>query len=159
MFLLSVKAGLRAVEIAGLQWRHVRGEALELTKDITKGGKPRVVHMGKALREALDAHKAAAGEATDADWLFSNQQMRGYGLSPNAVAQWFRYLYVERMGWEGYSSHSGRRTFITNAARKVTTVGGSLRDVQDLAGHASLKTTQVYIDQNEDAKKRLADLV
>lgn len=159
MFLLSVKAGLRAVEIAGLQWRHIRGDVLELTRDITKGAKPRTVTLASALREALDAHRSAAGAADDGDWLFPNQQMKGYGMSPNAVAQWFRYLYRERMGWEGYSSHSGRRTFITNAARKVTLVGGSLRDVQDLAGHASLKTTQVYINVNAEAKKKLVDLI
>ena len=39
----------------------------------------------------------------------------------------------------------GRRTIITNAARKISTVGGSLRDVQHLAGHSSLQTTERYI--------------
>jgi hypothetical protein len=47
-------------------------------------------------------------------------------------AKWFRAL-----GYHGCSSHSGRRTFITNAARKISTVGGSLRDIQVLAGQTS----------------------
>jgi len=57
------------------------------------------------------------------------------------------------------SSHSGRRTFITNAAPKISTVGGSLKDVQELAGHANLRTTQRYIEANPDAQVRVVGLV
>jgi integrase len=56
------------------------------------------------------------------------------------------------------SSHSGRRTAITNWARKISTVGGSLRDVQSLAGHSSLGMTQRYIDRSPDAQKRVVEL-
>jgi integrase len=59
----------------------------------------------------------------------------------------------------GCSSHSGRRTFITNAARKISSVGGSLRDVQALAGHSSLAVTQRYIDGSEDARAKVVELV
>ncbi len=71
----------------------------------------------------------------------------------NMFAAWYRAL-----GFTGCSSHSGRRTFITNAARKISTVGGSLRDVQALAGHSSLTTTQRYIEVNGDAKRRVVDM-
>lgn len=153
MYLLSSKAGLRAVEIAGLRWGHVRGDVLELTADVTKGGRPRQVPIGKAVREALDAHRAGFADAGDMTHLFPNRQMRGYPVSPNGVAQWFKRLY-QRMGWEGYSSHSGRRTAITQLARTISQHGGSLRDVQQIAGHADLSTTQVYIEGSSDAKKR-----
>jgi integrase/recombinase XerD len=56
---------------------------------------------------------------------------------------------------EGCSSHSGRRTFITRAAKEVSVVGGSLRDVQQLAGHASLAMTQAYIEGDTEAKRKL----
>ena len=59
----------------------------------------------------------------------------------------------------GYSSHSGRRTYATTAAKNATRVGGSLRDVQDLLGHASLNTTQRYLEPSSDAKRRIAELV
>jgi integrase/recombinase XerD len=49
--------------------------------------------------------------------------------------------------------------FITNAARKISTVGGSLRVVQMLAGHSSLSVTQRYIDGDSDAKRKIVDLV
>jgi integrase/recombinase XerD len=42
-------------------------------------------------------------------------------------------------------------------ARRIVTVGGSLKDVQELAGHASLSTTQRYIESNGDAKRRAVE--
>ena len=63
------------------------------------------------------------------------------------------------LGMNGCSSHSGRRTFITHAAKTVAQVGGSLRDVQDLAGHASLAMTQRYIEGDSDAKRKLVALI
>jgi integrase len=56
------------------------------------------------------------------------------------------------------SSHSGRRTFITRTANKIVEAGGSLRDVQELAGHTSLSTTQRYIQGDTAAKRRVVDL-
>ena len=55
-------------------------------------------------------------------------------------------------------SHSGRRTFVTRCAKKIVEAGGSLRDVQELAGHASLATTQRYIQGDTAAKRRVVDL-
>ena len=60
---------------------------------------------------------------------------------------------------DGCSSHSGRRTFVTKAARKIVEAGGSLRDVQQLAGHRSLQTTQGYIDENPQAKRRVVEMI
>ena len=65
-------------------------------------------------------------------------------------ASWF-----EDMGLNGCSSHSGRRAFITNAAKKISSVGGSLRDVQMLAGHSSLAVTQRYIEGDGEARVKL----
>ena len=49
--------------------------------------------------------------------------------------------------------------FSANAARKISSVGGSLRDVQMLAGHSSLAVTQRYIDGSEDARMKVVELV
>lgn len=72
----------------------------------------------------------------------------------NMFAAWYKAA-----GLQGCSSHSGRRTFITNAARTISTVGGSLRDVQVLAGHKALSTTQRYIEADVEAQKRVVDLL
>ena len=67
-------------------------------------------------------------------------------------------LYQEKLGLEGASSHSGRRTLVTRCAKNFVAAGGSLRDVQELAGHASLATTQRYIQGDTAAKRRVVDL-
>jgi integrase len=79
------------------------------------------------------------------------------GGTPGAMRVWFHRLY-EGMGYEGCSSHSGRRTAITKWARNITTAGGSLKDVQEMAGHAALSTTQGYIDENKNAKRKVVDM-
>jgi integrase/recombinase XerD len=83
---------------------------------------------------------------------------RGGGLRPNSIVNWFVALFAE-LRIEGCSSHSGRRTFITAAARALSRTGGSLRDVQLLAGHQSIETTQAYIDGDTVAQRRLIALL
>jgi len=70
----------------------------------------------------------------------------------NAFWHWYRAL-----GFDGCSSHSGRRTFITNAARNISRFGGSLRDVQALARHSSLSMTQMYIEIDSEAMRKVVD--
>jgi integrase/recombinase XerD len=75
-------------------------------------------------------------------------------MSAQVVVNWFYTLY-KRLGFVGCSSHSGRRTAITKWSRKISSVGGSLRDVQSLARHQSLQQTQKYMEISEDAKKKV----
>ncbi len=79
-------------------------------------------------------------------------------MSAASVAVWFHRLYSD-LGLSGCSSHSGRRTFITRAAHRIVEAGGSLRDVQQLAGHANLGTTQRYIEGSTEAKRRVVALI
>ena len=161
IFLLSVKAGLRAKEIASLSWRMVTdaggqiGQAIRLENRASKGQSGRVVPMNEELRTALvDYSKTVI--VSDSAFLIESE--RSKGMSPQAVVNLF-WRWYRHVGFDGCSSHSGRRTFITNAARKISTVGGSLRDVQMLAGHSNLRTTQGYIEANAEAQVRIVDLV
>ena len=75
-----------------------------------------------------------------------------------SIVVWFNRAF-RNIGLTGCSSHSGRRTFITRAARLVHKAGGSLRDVQLLAGHRSIQTTQRYIDGDTDVQRKLVSLI
>jgi integrase/recombinase XerD len=164
MVLLSFKAGLRAIEIASLTWAMVTdssGEvstAIELTNRASKGkGGGRTIGLHPDLRAALVALHALPGcdTAPDAAVVYSE---RADGLSAAAVVGWFDRLYSD-LGIQGASSHSGRRTFVTKVAKVIVGAGGSIRDVQQLAGHASLTTTQRYIEGDTEAKTRAIGLI
>ena len=157
--LLSVKAGLRAAEIANLTWEMViepSGEVafhIELRDHAAKKGSGRIVPLNGALHEALielRPSQAPAGPVVRSE--------RGGKMDALSIVVWFNRAY-KAVGLEGCSSHSGRRTFITRAARLVYEAGGSLRDVQLLAGHRSIQTTQRYIDGDTEAQRRLVSLI
>jgi integrase/recombinase XerD len=66
----------------------------------------------------------------------------------------------EELGFEGVcSSLSGRRSFITVAARNIHRSGCSLWDVQLLAGHRSIETTERYVDGDTCAQRELLEYV
>jgi integrase/recombinase XerD len=161
IFLLSVKAGLRAKEIASLTWRMVTdprgqiGQAIHLEDKASKGRSGRVLPMNEELRTALAEYSNTILMSTST---FLIQSERSRGMSPQAIVNLF-WRWYRHIGFDGCSSHSGRRTFITNTARKISTVGGSLRDVQMLAGHTNLRTTQRYIEANPDAQVRVVGLL
>lgn len=169
MFLLSVKAGLRAKEISMLTWSMVTdadgriADQISLENKASKGKRGgRVVPVNKALRAALEAlHQSLESPASDSHVIRSERgrhSEKGGRMSPGSIADWFGDLY-RGIGFDGCSSHSGRRTFITRAARRISQVGGSLRDVQYLAGHASMATTQIYIDGDGEAQRKVVDLI
>jgi integrase/recombinase XerD len=134
-------------------------DTLHLEDRATKGKKGgRSIPLHPQLRGALTAlHQARAPDLVES-WHKVIYSERGRGLSPDTVQQWFHRMY-SALGFAGCSSHSGRRTFITRGARKASEAGGSLRDVQQLAGHASLGMTQRYIEGDTDAKRKLVQMI
>lgn len=161
IFLLSLRAGLRAKEIAFLTWDMVIGSdgnlasELQLLNSASKSNSGRSIPMSKDLRAALDELRAGL-QQEPTQRVVSTE--RTASTSAQMIVNLLRSWYC-KLGFIGCSSHSGRRTFITNAARRISTVGGSLRDVQSLAGHSSLSTTQRYIDTSADAKRRVVELI
>ena len=155
MFLLSVDAGLRAKEIASLEWSMITDatgsltDAIRLENTASKGKSGGVVFISKRLGNALGEY--AGGKNLEGRVV---KTQGGKPMSAQVVTNWFFNLY-RGLGFEGCSSHSGRRTAITRWARKISSVGGSLRDVQSLARHSSLQMTQRYIEISADACKKV----
>jgi len=153
-----VRAGLRAAEIAKLTWPMVLdasgyiGTSIELHDHAAKRRRGRIMPMHADLRSALSTlHEGQA----DGRIICSE---RGGPIEPLSIVVWFNRAF-RALGLHGCSSHSGRRTFITRTARLVPKAGGSLRDVQLLAGHSSIQTTQRYIDGDSDAQRKLVELL
>jgi integrase len=169
-FLLSYKAGLRVQEIAGLRWKEnvldsqkkFRAEEvlvpgskgrikrdlvykLFIGSDIGKYATERTVPMHPMLRSALQELR---DEGVPSPYVIpSGKQGADQYLKSRANALRVRInrIYAE-LDFQGCTSHSGRRTFITRAAQRANLVGCSLKDVQVMAGHKDLSTTEMYID-------------
>jgi integrase len=160
LVLLSVKAGLRAGEIAHLTWQMLTGptgevgSSLELQDRVAKKGSGRAIPIHPELRTAL-VKLARLALVLEGPIIRSE---RGGPMTPVSIVCWFANAY-RAIGLRGCSSHSGRRTFITRAARLLHNAGASLRDVQLLAGHRSIQTTQRYIDGDTDAQRKLVSLI
>lgn len=161
MVLLSFKAGLRACEIAGLDWTMVLtpdgrvGHLIHVAGAIAKNGSPRRLPLHPELKDALTRLRLAQGLPCSGPVVRSE---RGRHLTARSVVNWFRATYAA-MGLTGCSSHSGRRTFITRSARLLARTGGSLRDIQELVGHRDLGTTQRYIQGDTHAQRKLVRLL
>ncbi len=159
IILLSAKAGLRAAEIAQLEWSMVLdarrriADMIAVHDAIAKKRGGRLIPMHPELADALQALKQRSGFQGPVV-----RSSRGDAMRPNSIVNWFVKLFAA-LQIEGCSSHSGRRSFITAAARNVHRAGCSLRDVQLLAGHRSIDTTQRYIDGHTAGQRKLVSLL
>jgi integrase len=161
IILLSLRAGLRAAEIAKLEWSMVLdatgrvGQTIELEDRIAKKKHGRRIPIHPELRHALVTLQRGQRQICGP---VIRSRSSGGAMRPNSLVNWFKSLYLA-LDFGGCSSHSGRRTFITQAARLIPQAGGSLRDVQLLAGHKSLVTTERYIDGDSHAQRKLVHLL
>lgn len=161
ILLLSVRAGLRAKEVAGLRWSMVTDadgnltDMIRLTNDAAKGKSGGAIPMAKDLRNAFQRWMEVAVPINVGAPVITSERSQSTSAQAivNLFAGWYRSL-----GFDGCSSHSGRRTFITNAARNIGRFGGSIRDVQALARHSSLAMTQRYIEIDTQAMRKVVDV-
>jgi len=166
IFLLSAKSGLRAKEVSQLKWSMVVNSegtvsnAIHLTDVASKGKSGRVIPLNKDVKGLLVRlfDNESKRHDYDVNSSFVIRTERSKSTSAQSIVNMFANWYKD-LGFVGCSSHSGRRTFITNLSKKIGLVGGTLRDVQSLAGHSNLQTTQRYIEVDTDCQRKLVDLV
>jgi len=129
------------------------GDIINVHDQIAKRGSGRRIPMHHELRRALLLLQL--NSEPDGPVIIS---ARGGPMRANSIVNWFVAL-GKTLELDGCSSHSGRRTFITATARNLARTGGSLRDVQLLAGHRSIETTQRYIDGDTVTQRKLVALI
>jgi len=156
--LASFLSGMRAHELAALRLSDVDDEDGRIRDEITleasqtKGPYARRVFINAKLKKELNSYiKTACANREPSDPLFRSQKHRGFNA--NTMCQLFGNIY-NRCGIRGATSHSGRRTFITNLASKSV----SVRVLALLAGHSSISTTQRYIDVNDQQLRNAVEL-
>lgn len=138
--------GMRLSELTQLRWQDIDRVA-GLVRVMGKRRKQRILPLGNPALNALAVH-AAAGAAGPQQPVFCNA--RGGRLTPRSIER-LMAGYIRRVGQEpGLSPHSLRHSFATHLLDN----GADLRSVQELLGHASLSTTQIYTHVTAERLKR-----
>ena len=152
--------GMRVSEVANLRFKDVvdgdgavRREIRHSAED-TKTKEARIVFVNDKLHKELTRYVKLYKPLNTNVKFFYSQKRASDGYSPNTLAQFFHYLF-NRAGIAGASSHSGRRSFITNLANK----GVGVRVIMGLSGHRALSSVQCYIDCNDDMKRKAINLL
>jgi integrase/recombinase XerC len=149
---LLYTAGLRLSEVFGLDLGDVDRTAGRI-KVHGKGGKERIVPLGRIARDALQGYDRARrqqfGEPGSTDALFVSE--RGSRLSRRQI-QRIVTGYIARVAEEGdLSTHSIRHSFATHLLDQ----GADLMAIKELLGHASLSTTQMYAHTSRERLRQV----
>ena len=159
MMLLTHWAGLRIGEVACLRWSDVTNsdgqvkDEIRLLPDMTKGRHARTVFVSTKLKAELNSYIATAKCVERSYPFFATQKSIKQGFSANSLTQTLALLY-RGAGLEGASSHSGRRSFLTNLANK----GTSIHLLKTIAGHRSIQTTAMYLYSSPAQLKAVVEL-
>ena len=158
IILLTHLAGMRIGEVAAVRVCDVVAsdgtvrDEINLTAAQTKGNRSRSVLLNERVQGELAAYIRTVRVRDPKQALFNTQ--RSAAFTANSLTQVVNGIY-RNAGFDGASSHSGRRGFLTNLAEK----GVSVRVMMALAGHANMATTQRYIDLRPGVLRNAVELV
>ena len=148
----------RVTEALSLKWENVTPTEIVIPKAVTKKNmKTRTIPMNPKLENELKCWKSAwpsayKREPDKADYLFPSQRNLDSHVTRRNVDYALRAA-CKRLGIEGCSTHSFRRSALSAASDK----GVPLRFIQSISGHSSLEMLQRYLDV-KDEQKRVAAL-
>ena len=158
ILLMTHWAGMRIGEVAAVRYGDVlasdgtiRSE-VKLSATQTKGSKSRVVLLSERMQGAIAKYIAQYPCVDSKKPLFKT--LRADGFTPNTLTHIVSGLY-KQAGYDGATSHSGRRGFLTRLSEK----GVSVRVMMQLAGHSQMSTTQRYIDTRPDMLRNAVELI
>ncbi|MEA2016143.1 MAG: site-specific tyrosine recombinase XerD [Actinomycetota bacterium] len=152
MFEILYSCGLRVSEIVNLKIKNIDFEE-EILRFKGKGEKERIVPVAqkgiKFLREYLDKSRYEINSKTRSDYVFINRSGR------KITRQGFWKIlkkYAKRSGIKkNIYPHIFRHSFATHMVKR----GADLRTVQELLGHSSISTTEIYTNLDKDYIKKI----
>lgn len=145
VLLLLYGAGLRISEALSLTPRDAPVNGRDVMRIKGKGGKERMVPVLPAVSSAIARYMAACPYDLEADGpLFLGA--RGGPLSPRLIQLTMERLRADLMLPDTATPHALRHSFATH----LLSAGADLRQIQELLGHASLSTTQIYTEVDRD---------
>ena len=150
---LLYATGIRVSELCGLDREDI-DESRRVVRVLGKGAKERSVPYGVPAERALRAWLARRGELTvpgSPDGVFLGR--RGGRIDPRTV----RGIVYERTALRGGKDRVGPHALRHSAATHLLEGGADLRTVQELLGHATLATTQIYTHVSVDRLKATYD--
>jgi integrase/recombinase XerD len=158
ILLLTHLAGMRIGEVAAVRVCDILAndgtvrDEINLSAAQTKGSRSRSVLLNERMKAEMAAYIQTIKVRDLKQALFATQ--RSAAFSANSLTQIVNGIY-KQAGIDGASSHSGRRTFLTNLAEK----GVSVRVMMALAGHRNMATTQRYIDLRPGVLRNAIELI
>lgn len=160
LVMMMFNTGMRVSEVASLRIRDVMDTDSNIKNEIrllaenTKTNEARTVFVNEKLRRELQQYAKLLVNTNPNCKFFYSQKRDSDGFTANTLTQHFHYLY-KRVGLDGASSHSSRRTFITTLANK----GIGVRVIMGLSGHKALSSVQCYIDCNSELMRNAVEMV
>jgi integrase/recombinase XerC len=131
--------GLRLAEVCALRWNQLDLQAGE-ARVLGKGSKTRVLPIGSQALQALLALRLDSGAAPDSDAPVFAGRAAGSPLSLRGVQARIKVLARRQGVWKNVYPHLLRHSY----ASHILESSADLRGVQELLGHADLRTTQIY---------------
>lgn len=132
---LAYGAGLRVSEITNLKTKHLNFEERKIFIQQSKGAKDRITILPEPILNDLQEFTAKADKD---DYVFTSQ--RGGKLSTRTLQKTFKKALQKSNLSKDASFHSLRHSF----ASRLVNSNVNLRIIQELLGHKSIKTTQIY---------------
>ena len=139
---LLYSTGLRVHELVRLDIGDIREDTVRV---LGKGGRERIVYVGEKARQALQTWLSVRPGTVGTQALFTSPHGR---LSVRGV-QWLLRQKAREARIRHVTPHMLRHSFATHLLNR----GCDLRTVQELLGHADLKTTQIYTHVADAAKR------